>query len=906
MGKCCSKPSRVTEAPLEDRNDERKEREWDGTEHDGKRRSEEMREPCRRQPRDFEEIVDAKHLKYMEAYEGKEQGVRERFWGIGLENESYLEWSVRWGADAFRSLLPKRERYSVDYYKSFAPSPLENVLEIVRTMPHMTYPVWMNAHTFQKMDTMLQHKTLYDITGTPNPAFTESIHDRLMRECEVYREAYDRSVVFDGDTIEFITQDYYCTTTTRIVDELRDLKTRWIGAVGPWLDGVATSCGWKLPLDVEGGVFRFPERNEGLVTFLSTSQANLGICNTQTLHLNFTLPTWLEGGSIQAEVKERFIQEHLTWITLIQVVEPLLAAVYGTPDVFSLIDPRYSMGSQRGTRSRYIGIQTFSTKTPVNGKQLLRPRPRDPAHWYNRICSSEDAVYQPHTDVGFDVNLNKFKNHGVEIRFMDWFPEAYLQGVMDFFLLLGAHAVALVDQAPKSVTGLNNASYYGLVERCLRQGCMTQLSVADQEQITTDLCLEEGHLNMIQSPYEFLCRLKTVLWWRYRDSEVMTLMAPGGGEPQLVNYNRQAYQELRRGLYGKQVLILRAEASIFEQRTPLVPADVALLIREFDVRVESSMTRCFSDETYRAVGATVIPSGTWMEYPHALVVGLKGLRKGEVPQETQTLFHFAHGFKQQEGWREILEPLRRATFVDYEFMLDDEGKRTVSFCKQAGYVGAYLALMAYYGLVLAGDISFKGFVFAEEAMNQFLEGSIPYRERPRILLAGFGNVGQRVKAVLDRFSLECTVKRRGDPQVTAEEILSYDIYLHAIQLDMDSPPAPFLTEQDLDRERRLRLIVDMSCDLGHSANPLPIYHRYGTREEPIQRLRQSLFQPTLDLIAVPYLPSFDPVRSSVEFSNEWVWYVSEAKWLQVHPERNGMTRAMMRSLSTAKAMIAGL
>lgn len=914
MGACCSKdedPSNHDEVKKEQEREQ--EQEYEEPDDD-------ERDPPG-QPHVFEEIVDAKHLKYMEHYE-KGQGGEERmrFWGIGIENESYLEWSVRWGAESFRTLRPRRERYSVDYYKSFQEAPLEAVLATLRSMPKLTYPVWMNAHTFQKMDKQLQHRTFYDVNGTPNPAFGTPLHEDLLRECEIYRDTYDRSVVFDGDTIEFITQDYFCASTAKAVAELRDLKGRWIAGVGPWLDRIAVENGWRLPLGIEGNAFRFPERNEGLVTFLSTGQGNLGICNTQTLHLNFTLPTWLKGGSIAQGEKERFTQEHLTWVALIQVVEPLLAAVYGTPDVFSLVDPQYSMGSQRGTRSRYIGIQTYDTRRPVNGKRLLQPRPEDPAHWYNRLCGEQGQEeekgqvprYRPHTDIGYDVNVNKFKNHGIEIRFLDWFPEEHLQGVMDFFVLLGAHAVALSEKGKeKGVQELHveREAYYDLIQRCLRQGCGTLITKEEQARIAMDLRLSlEAEAEepiflqgcAMRSPYEYLCQIKSVLWQRYQDSEVVSLMAPGGAEPQLVNYNERAYQELRRGVYGKALLVLRAEESVFEQRTPLVPADLSTLMDEYDVLVESSATRCFSDEAYRAVGATIIPRGTWYMYPHAVVVGLKGLGKGVLPDPTQTLFHFAHCFKHQEGWKEILAPLRRATFMDYEFMLNDEGRRTLSFCKQAGYVGAYLALMAYYGsLVSGGDVSFSGFTFSEVTMNRFLEGVIPYRERPRILLVGLGNVGQRAKEVLDRFSLEVTVKTRRDAPVTADEILSYDIYLHAIRLDVGSGSGahtPFLTEADLDRERRLRLIVDLSCDLDHPANPLPIYHRYGTREEPVQRLRRGLFRPPLDLIAVPYLPSFDPVRSSVEFSSECVWYMSEVKWLRSYPGRNSLTRAMRRSL----------
>jgi hypothetical protein len=50
------------------------------------------------------------------------------------------------------------------------------------------------------------------------------------------------------------------------------------------------------------------------------------------------------------------------------------------------------------------------------------------------------------------------------------------------------------------------------------------------------------------------------------------------------------------------------------------------------------------------------------------------------------------------------------------------------------------------------------------------------------------------------------------------------------------------------------------------------------------------------VIAVPYLPSFDPVRSSMEFSKGLVWYLSEWKWMRAQPWRSTMTRAMDRAL----------
>ena len=585
---------------------------------------------------------------------------------------------------------------------------------------------------------------------------------------------------------------------------------------------------------------------------------------------------------------------------MIQVVEPLIVAVYGSPDIFSVINSEYSIGSQRATRSRYISLQSYDINTPVNGKLLLQPRPEDPCHWYNRLAQSP---YQLHTDIGYDINFNKFKNHGVEIRFLDWFPEAHLKGLMDFFILLGQHACSV------GASSYQKEEYHDIILTCLRKGFTGVLTAYQVTMILRDCgLLEKEEKDM--PPYQLLEHISAVLFRRYRNTDTVQKMSPGlVNPPVLINYNQVAFQEMYRTVHGKPPLVIRAETSVFEHRVALTPEAIPHLLDNFQVFVESSTTRCFSDKAYQDEGAIIIPSGTWMNYPHALIVGLKGLRNGEVPHPSQTLFHFAHCFKQQEGWRETMMTLRDSQLIDYEFMLNDEGKRTLSFCKQAGHVGGYLTLLSYYGW-------HAPHTFTEGRMDAFLKKRIPSRLRPRILLVGYGTVGKSCLAVFERVGLACTVKRSTDI-ITAEEILSHDIYVHAIRLMPEQEIMPFLIESDLDRVgRRLTLITDLSCDLGHHMNPLPIYHHYGTKEHPLQRLRECafitpsdgpiLFSPPLDLLAVPYLPSFDPVRSSVEFSEECVWYLSEWMWMRAYPMKNEMTRAMSRSLEAFKRTRGGL
>lgn len=154
----------------------------------------------------FADIMDDKHAKYMPSYVSTDPTL---FWGIGIENETYLMRTALCNQNAFCRLRHKRERYSVDYFQNFKAAPLQRALSELATSDQLTYPIYINSHTFQRTDHRGEHRTLYDVAGTPNRAFTESLHDQLLRDVPYYATTYNKSVVFDGDSIEFITQDFY-------------------------------------------------------------------------------------------------------------------------------------------------------------------------------------------------------------------------------------------------------------------------------------------------------------------------------------------------------------------------------------------------------------------------------------------------------------------------------------------------------------------------------------------------------------------------------------------------------------------------------------------------------------------------------------------------------------------------
>ena len=802
----------------------------------------------------FNDIIDDKHNKYMKHYSDSNETL---FWGIGIENESYLMLADQCSAPSFPALQHKSERYSVDYFKNFKSKPFQAAWQKACSLPQLTYPVYVNSHTFQKADPKGNHRTLYDKEGTPNPAFTESIHDHMIRESAAYREVYDQSIVYDGDSIEFITQRFYNGTVADCVQEWTDLKALMLREAAPLYEK------WGI------GTLMYPDHNYGFVTFLSTRKKNLGICNTGTVHVNLTLPTILKDGCIAN--KDAFAKTHLNFIEYIQMLEPIVMACYGTPDVLSFLGDGYSLGSLRVSRSRYISLQTFDTATPINGKLLLMDKPSDPAFWYNQLKSSS---YYLNPSIGYDVNFNKFKNHGIELRFFDWFPEDLWPAVLNLFVLLAQHSVA----RGKCCT-FDKKRYNGIILACVQKGFTARLSSLECNVILEDLGLEPLDSDAHMAPLELLQLISDKLYDAHRDGAITQQMSPLMERPCLVDYNRTAFEALWKDLFGRPELIIRAEENPLETRTTLAPSELAALLDTYRVSVETSSTRCYTDEEYRNSGATIVSRGYWAGTHHSLVIGLKGLPSAVQVCSTQTHMYFAHCFKGQEGSAAILSQLHGSTLIDYEFMTNREGKRVLSFCAQSGKVGAYLALMAYCARKTKSSVIP---VFHEDTYQIGIETVLLGIDAPRVLLIGYGTAGKRAKQVLDQFGVETTIwTSQSTPSLSV--IREHQIMIHAIRLPDDTSKLvkPFLTKDDLSGWRgrgSLSVVCDISCDLGNPRNTLPIYDEWTLGEKGDSYVRR--LDSGIDLIAIPHLPSLDPEISSSEFSSALVDYLPHVRWFK--------------------------
>lgn len=380
-----------------------------------------------------------KHKKYKTMY-----GSSELYWGLGIEEETYFQFTkpIHVASPIIRS-CHKAERYSVDYYSGFKTGYLtvfNQLFPDASGCPPL--PFFFNGHSFEKMDLSGQHATTYEKQPKPNPRFGKSFFYELQSFCpSLFKDEYEKSFCFDGDTIEFITQEFYKARVSNIVKELIHAKMRFLKGVNDFLI--------NKRVHRDKGLLMYPPVNPGFAVFYSNPK-NVVMFNSGTYHINITLPTMLgnkdESGLASLLYPELFKDQHRQFIRYIQWIEPFLIAIYGTADPFSKRCPRYTKASQRCAMSRYIGIGMYDTTTMIEGKMLTVPinevRGSSLTYWWYRQYHTKSG-YLPLDKVGMDINYRKHYNHGVEIRIFDWFPEEKLKDLCTFLIYLADASLCL-------------------------------------------------------------------------------------------------------------------------------------------------------------------------------------------------------------------------------------------------------------------------------------------------------------------------------------------------------------------------------------------------------------------------------------------------------------------------------
>lgn len=313
---------------------------------------------------------------------------------------------------------------------------------------------------------------------------------------------------------------------------------------------------------------------------------------------------------------------------------------------------------------------------------------------------------------------------------------------------------------------------------------------------------------------------------------------------------------------------IRSESRGTEQRAPVVPADVALLLGAgFQVTVEESVQRTFSIEEYAAAGASVVGEGTWTDAPDdAYILGIK-----ELPEEPESLRHrhiyFAHAFKGQEDARRTLERFLRGggRLLDIEYLIGEDGKRVVAFGYWAGYVGAALGVL-HLADMLAAPLS----PMAKDELDAELQraGKVG---RDRLLALVTGSRGRSGRGAVRALMTAGVPTTRWDRDETRDlhkqALLGHDLLVNCVVTH--TPTTPFVEQADLDHERRLRVLADVTCDVTGPTNMLPVNNRITTWNEPVRRLHDgdpAHGSAPLEVIAIDNLPSLLPREASESFS----------------------------------------
>ncbi|MFH1748423.1 MAG: bifunctional lysine ketoglutarate reductase /saccharopine dehydrogenase family protein [Planctomycetota bacterium] len=140
--------------------------------------------------------------------------------------------------------------------------------------------------------------------------------------------------------------------------------------------------------------------------------------------------------------------------------------------------------------------------------------------------------------------------------------------------------------------------------------------------------------------------------------------------------------------------IRREDKSEWEGRVPLVPADVRRLIEEhgLEIQVRKSPTRAFKDADYQRAGAAVTED--LRDCP--LIMGVKEIPPEKLKPDTVYVY-FAHVIKGQPANMPALRRLLElnCTLIDYERIVDEQGRRLVFFGRYAGLAGMIDTLWAF-------------------------------------------------------------------------------------------------------------------------------------------------------------------------------------------------------------------
>ncbi len=345
-----------------------------------------------------------------------------------------------------------------------------------------------------------------------------------------------------------------------------------------------------------------------------------------------------------------------------------------------------------------------------------------------------------------------------------------------------------------------------------------------------------------------------------------------------------------------------------DNRVPLTPSQCAILKEEnpdFEVYVQSSKHRCYSDDEYRYQGVELKEDLEDCD----ILLGVKEIKPQLLIPE-KTYFIFSHTIKKQPANQPLLHAVleKKIRLIDWETLTDDKYKRLIAFGRWAGIVGAYHAIRMI-GLK-TGAFHIKQMSechnFAE-AQREFAKVKLP---KLKIVLTGTGRVSKGAAFLLDLLGIKkvsgynfCYNEfdevvytqlssgdmyyREGFEKFNADDYhaqpeeyqsnfypfcKSADVMINGIYWDARIPVF-FTTEQMKEKDFRIGIISDISCDIAPHASvpstlkPSDISNPYYGYEPQTRQIIDAFSTGSVDVMAIDNLPNELPRDASEDFGN---------------------------------------
>ena len=345
-----------------------------------------------------------------------------------------------------------------------------------------------------------------------------------------------------------------------------------------------------------------------------------------------------------------------------------------------------------------------------------------------------------------------------------------------------------------------------------------------------------------------------------------------------------------------------------DNRVPLTPSQCAIVKEEnpdIEVYVQSSKHRCYTDDEYRYHGIELTEDLGDCD----ILLGVKEIQPQFLIPE-KTYFIFSHTIKKQSANQPLLHAVleKKIRLIDWETLTDDKYKRLIAFGRWAGIVGAYHAIRMI-GLK-SGAYNIKQMSechnFAE-AQHEFSKIKLP---KLKIVLTGTGRVSKGAAFLLDLLGIKkvsgynfCYNEfdepvyaqlgsgdmyyREGFEKFNAADYhaqpenyrsnfypftKSADVMINGIYWD-HRIPVFFTTEQMQEKDFRIGIISDISCDIApHSSVPCTLkpssidspYYGYNPQTGEIMA---AFDEGSIDIMAIDNLPNELPRDASEDFGN---------------------------------------